>query len=233
MPANPGLSLQETSRPVPEIGHRLRFVTATSLFDGHDASINVMRRILQASGVEVIHLGHNRSVREIVDAAVEEDADGIAVSSYQGGHIEFFKFMIDMLRERNRAEIRVFGGGGGVIVNREIRELEAYGVTRIYSPRDGQVMGLQGMIDDMLERTEFDPKLDHLADLSVLRTGNRGELARMITAIENQLVGSPFLQQLEKEIKDTTTVRVPVIGITGTGGSGKSSLTEPTGFQWP
>jgi len=232
MPANPGLSLQETIRPVPEIGHRLRFVTATSLFDGHDASINVMRRILQASGVEVIHLGHNRSVREIVDAAIEEDADGIAVSSYQGGHTEFFKYMIDMLRERNRAEIRVFGGGGGVIVNREIRELEAYGVTRIYSPRDGQVMGLQGMIDDMLERTEFDPKLDHITDLSVLRTGNRGELARMITAIENQLVGSPLLEQLEKEIKDTTTVRAPVIGITGTGGSGKSSLTDELVLRW-
>ena len=232
MPANPGLSLQETIRPVPEMGHRLRFVTATSLFDGHDASINVMRRILQASGVEVIHLGHNRSVREIVDAAIEEDADGIAVSSYQGGHTEFFKYMIDMLRERNRAEIRVFGGGGGVIVNREIRELEAYGVTRIYSPRDGQVMGLQGMIDDMLERTEFDPKLDHITDLSVLRTGNRGELARMITAIENQLVGSPLLEQLEKEIKDTTTVRAPVIGITGTGGSGKSSLTDELVLRW-
>ena len=232
MPANPGLSLQETIRPVPEMGHRLRFVTATSLFDGHDAAINVMRRILQASGVEVIHLGHNRSVREIVDAAIEEDADGIAVSSYQGGHTEFFKYMIDMLRERNRAEIRVFGGGGGVIVNREIRELEAYGVTRIYSPRDGQVMGLQGMIDDMLERTEFDPKLDHITDLSVLRTGNRGELARMITAIENQLVGSPLLEQLEKEIKDTTTVRAPVIGITGTGGSGKSSLTDELVLRW-
>ena len=232
MPANPGPSLQETIRPVPEMGHRLRFVTATSLFDGHDASINVMRRILQASGVEVIHLGHNRSVREIVDAAIEEDADGIAVSSYQGGHTEFFKYMIDMLRERNRAEIRVFGGGGGVIVNRERRELEAYGVTRIYSPRDGQVMGLQGMIDDMLERTEFDPKLDHITDLSVLRTGNRGELARMITAIENQLVGSPLLEQLEKEIKDTTTVRAPVIGITGTGGSGKSSLTDELVLRW-
>ena len=232
MPANPGLSLQETIRPVPEMGHRLRFVTATSLFDGHDASINVMRRILQASGVEVIHLGHNRSVREIVDAAIEEDADGIAVSSYQGGHTEFFKYMIDMLRERNRAEIRVFGGGGGVIVNREIRELEAYGVTRIYSPRDGQVMGLQGMIDDMLERTEFDPKQDHITDLSVLRTGNRGELARMITAIENQLVGSPLLEQLEKEIKDTTPVRAPVIGITGTGGSGKSSLTDELVLRW-
>jgi methylmalonyl-CoA mutase len=232
MPANPDLSLQETIRSVPEMGHRLRFVTATSLFDGHDASINVMRRILQASGVEVIHLGHNRSVREIVDAAVEEDATGIAVSSYQGGHTEFFKYMIDMLRERNRAEIRVFGGGGGVIVNREIRELEAYGVTRIYSPRDGQVMGLQGMVDDMLERTEFDQKLDDTTDLSVLRTGNRGELARVITAIENKLVGPSLLEQLKKEIKGTSTVRAPVIGITGTGGSGKSSLTDELVLRW-
>jgi methylmalonyl-CoA mutase len=232
MSINPDLSLQETIRPVPEIGHRLRFVTATSLFDGHDASINVMRRILQASSVEVIHLGHNRSVREIVDAAIEEDADGIAVSSYQGGHIEFFKYMIDMLRERNRAEVRVFGGGGGVIVNREIRELEAYGVTRIYSPRDGQVMGLQGMIDDMLERTEFDKKLDDITDLSVLRTGNRGELARMITAIEDQSVGPSLSERLEREIKGTTTVRAPVIGITGTGGSGKSSLTDELVLRW-
>jgi methylmalonyl-CoA mutase len=224
--------MQETIRSVPETGHRLRFVTATSLFDGHDASINVMRRILQASGVEVIHLGHNRSVREIVDAAVEEDATGIAVSSYQGGHIEFFKYMIDMLRERNRAEIRVFGGGGGVIVNREIRELEDYGVTRIYSPRDGQVMGLQGMIDDMLERAQPDQKLDDITDLSVLRTGNRGELARVITAIENELVVPSLLKQLEGEIKDTTTVRAPVIGITGTGGSGKSSLTDELVLRW-
>jgi methylmalonyl-CoA mutase len=232
MSANPGLSLQEAIQPVPEVGHRLRFVTATSLFDGHDASINVMRRILQASGAEVIHLGHNRSVREIVDAAVEEDAAGIAVSSYQGGHTEFFKYMIDMLRERNRAEIRVFGGGGGVIVKREIQELEAYGVARIYSPRDGQVMGLQGMINDMLERTKFELKLDHLVDLSDLRASNRGELARLITAIENQLIGSPLLERLEKETENATTVRAPVIGITGTGGSGKSSLTDELVLRW-
>ena len=130
--------------------YRVRFVTAASLFDGHDASINIMRRILQASGVEVIHLGHNRSVREIVDTAVEEDAQGIAVSSYQGGHTEFFKYMIDMLRENGRPDIRVFGGGGGVIVSAEITELHEYGVCRIYSPQDGQRMGLQGMIDDMI-----------------------------------------------------------------------------------
>ena len=130
---------------------RLRFVTATSLFDGHDASINVIRRILQASGVEVIHLGHNRSVQEIVTAAVQEDADGIAVSSYQGGHIEYFKYIIDMLAEYGRSDIKVFGGGGGVIVPDEIRELHDYGVARIYSPADGQQVGLQGMIDDMIK----------------------------------------------------------------------------------
>jgi methylmalonyl-CoA mutase len=232
MPINSSVSFQEMTQPVSGESYRLRFVTATSLFDGHDASINVMRRMLQASGVEVIHLGHNRSVLEIVDAAVEEDAAGIAVSSYQGGHTEFFQYMIDVLRERNRPEIRVFGGGGGVIVSREIRELEAYGVTRIYSPEDGQTMGLQGLIDDMLKRTEFDPKLYNITDLSVLRTGNHGDLARMITAIENQLVGPPLLELLEKEIKATNTVHVPVIGITGTGGSGKSSLTDELVLRW-
>src|SRR5215212_5235735 len=127
----------------------VRFVTAASLFDGHDASINIIRRMLQASGVEVIHLGHNRSVDEIVTAAVQEDAHGIAVSSYQGGHIEFFKYMIDLLRERGGGNIKVFGGGGGVIVSTEIKELESYGVARIYTPEDGAAMGLQGMIDDM------------------------------------------------------------------------------------
>src|ERR1041385_1558036 len=137
--------------------HKIRFVTAASLFDGHDASINIMRRILQASGCEVIHLGHNRSVDDIVTCALQEDAHGIAISSYQGGHVEFFKYMLDLLRERGGADIRVFGGGGGVIVPEEIAELQAYGVTRIYSPEDGQRMGLQGMINDMLARSDFDP----------------------------------------------------------------------------
>src|SRR5690606_37172357 len=129
------------------------FVTAASLFDGHDASINIMRSMLQASGAEVIHLGHNRSVDEVVTAALQEDAHGIAVSSYQGGHVEYFKYRIDQLRQRGGANIKVFGGGGGVIVPAEIRELQAYGVTRIYSPEDGAEMGLQGMIDDMIERS--------------------------------------------------------------------------------
>src|SRR5262244_4514809 len=148
--------------------HKIRFVTAASLFDGHDASINIMRRILQASGCEVIHLGHNRSVEEIVTAALQEDAHAIAVSSYQGGHVEFFRYTLDLLRQRGGSEIKVFGGGGGVIVPEEVRELEAYGVARIYSPEDGARLGLQGMIDDMVKRAHADlcahlpPTLDPL-----------------------------------------------------------------------
>src|SRR4051812_38019985 len=137
--------------------HKIRFVTATSLFDGHDASINVMRRILQASGAEVIHLGHNRSVEDIVTAALDEDVQGVAVSSYQGGHIEFFKYMLDLLRARGGGHIKVFGGGGGVIVPLEAAELHAYGVTRIFTPEDGARLGLQGMIDEMLLACDFDP----------------------------------------------------------------------------
>src|SRR5450631_1766692 len=144
--------------------HKIRFVTATSLFDGHDASINVMRRILQASGAEVIHLGHNRSVDEIVTAALDEDAQGIAVSSYQGGHLEFFKYMLDLLRERGGAHIKVFGGGGGVIIPAEAAELHAYGVTRIYTPEDGAQLGLQGMINDMLAACDFDSSTLHPPD---------------------------------------------------------------------
>src|SRR5689334_17468923 len=143
--------------PEPAQKAPLRFVTAAALFDGHDASINIVRRLLQASGCEVIHLGHNRSVEDIVTAALEEDVQGIAVSSYQGGHVEYFKYLLDLLRERGGEDIKVFGGGGGVIVAEEIRELEAYGVARIYTPEDGQKMGLQGMIDDMLERCDEDP----------------------------------------------------------------------------
>src|SRR5258706_2117556 len=149
--------LSQSRNLVYKAKHKIRFVTAASLFDGHDASINIMRRILQASGAEVIHLGHNRSVEEIVTAALQEDVQGVAVSSYQGGHIEFFKYMVDLLRERGGAHIKVFGGGGGVIVPAEIKELHDYGVTRIYSPEDGQRMGLQGMINDILARCDFDP----------------------------------------------------------------------------
>src|SRR5215467_5135389 len=137
--------------------HKLRFVTAASLFDGHDAAINIMRRILQGAGAEVIHLGHNRSVDEIVTAAIQEDVQGIAISSYQGGHVEYFKYAVDLLHERGASRIKIFGGGGGVITKDEIDELQAYGVERLYSPEDGQHMGLQGMIDDMMARADFDP----------------------------------------------------------------------------
>ena len=146
--------LSDSGKLVYKAKHKIRFVTAASLFDGHDASINIMRRILQASGAEVIHLGHNRSVAEIVDCAIQEDVQGIAVTSYQGGHVEFFKYMVDLLRERGGAHIQVFGGGGGVIVPGEIAELQEYGVARIYSPEDGQRMGLAGMIGEMVMRCD-------------------------------------------------------------------------------
>ncbi len=202
----------------------LRFVTATSLFDGHDASINVMRRILQAAGAEVVHLGHNRSVDEVVTAAVQEDAHGIAVSSYQGGHVEFFKYMIDLLAERGASHIKVFGGGGGVIVPEEMRELHDYGVARVYSPEDGQELGLQGMIDDMLRRADFDLAGSLPRSLDGLDTGDHGTLARVITALELGKPGARFRKDIEKRAK--ARGRCPVIGLTGTGGAGKSSLTD-------
>ncbi len=202
---------------------KLRFVTAASLFDGHDAAINIMRRILQSAGAEVIHLGHNRSVAEIVDAAIQEDAHAIALSSYQGGHVEYLKYMVDMLRQKGRADIRVFAGGGGVIVPAEIRDLEDYGVTRIYSPEDGQKMGLQGMIEDMLERSRYDPGLQAPTSLEPLREHDTAALASLITALENDTVA----KSLRDEIRNAAdAAEIPVLGITGTGGSGKSSLTD-------
>jgi methylmalonyl-CoA mutase len=198
--------------------HKIRLVTAASLFDGHDASINIMRRILQASGAEVIHLGHNRSVEEVVSAALQEDVQGVAVSSYQGGHLEYFKYMVDLLRERGGAHIQVFGGGGGVIVAEEMKALHDYGVARIYSPEDGQKMGLQGMINDMLARCDFDvaryaPK--HL------RPGDPRALAQVISALELGTYG-------DRAGLDAAAAAnpAPVLGITGTGGAGKSSLTD-------
>ncbi|HWI37196.1 MAG TPA: fused isobutyryl-CoA mutase/GTPase IcmF [Burkholderiales bacterium] len=204
--------LSDSAKLVYKAKHKIRFVTAASLFDGHDASINIMRRILQGSGAEVIHLGHNRSVEEIVAAALQEDVQGIAVSSYQGGHLEFFKYMVDLLKQRGGQHIQVFGGGGGVIVADEIKALQDYGVARIYSPEDGQRMGLQGMINDMLARCDFD-----LARFSPseLKAGDARSLAQVITAIE---LGS-FKGKLEAK-------PAPVLGVTGTGGAGKSSLTD-------
>ncbi len=202
---------------------RPRFVTAASLFDGHDASINIMRRILQSRGAEVIHLGHNRSVEEIITAALQEDAQGIAISSYQGGHVEFFKYAIDLLQERDGQGIRVFGGGGGVIVPDEIDELHRYGVARIFSPEDGQRMGLQGMIDYMIEHCDMNPHRYANASLEAVGNGDRAALARLITALENELLGAASRQEL---LDAASRVSTPILGITGTGGAGKSSLTD-------
>ncbi len=211
--------------------HKVRFVTAASLFDGHDAAINIMRRILQGMGAEVIHLGHNRSVDEAVTAALQEDVQGIAISSYQGGHVEYFKYMVDLLRQRGGAHIQVFGGGGGVIVPDEIAELHAYGVTRIYSPQDGQRMGLQGMIGEMIMRCDQD--LCGHAPTTLAAIQGHGEthwraLAQLITALENQAQGvNAALDTLRTELRSLAAgLNVPVVGITGTGGAGKSSLTD-------
>ncbi|MBM3361528.1 MAG: methylmalonyl-CoA mutase [Betaproteobacteria bacterium] len=206
--------------------HKVRFVTAASLFDGHDAAINIMRRILQGMGAEVIHLGHNRSVDEVVTAALQEDVQGIAVSSYQGGHVEYFKYMVDLLRQRGGEHIQVFGGGGGVIVPPEIRELQAYGVTRIYSPEDGQRMGLQGMIGEMLMRCDRDLSSWAPSSLSAIEGQTETAwrcLAQLITALENGSTDAALLSCLREK---AATLRTPVLGITGTGGAGKSSLTD-------
>ena len=206
--------------------NKVRLVTAASLFDGHDAAINIMRRILQSMGAEVIHLGHNRSVDEIVTAALQEDVQGIAVSSYQGGHVEYFKYMIDLLRERGGAGIKVFGGGGGVIVPAEMRELHDYGVARIFSPEDGQRMGLQGMIGEIVMRCDVDLAPQAPKDLAALRGHADAAwraLAQLITALENGAADAGLKAALVEAAAGTT---IPVLGITGTGGAGKSSLTD-------
>jgi methylmalonyl-CoA mutase len=204
--------------------HKVRFVTAASLFDGHDAAINIMRRILQGMGAEVIHLGHNRSVDEVVTAALQEDVQGIAISSYQGGHVEYFKYMVDLLRQRGGAHVQVFGGGGGVIVPAEIRDLQAYGVARIYSPEDGQRMGLQGMIGEMVMRCDQDLSPHAPTDVAALQGHSEAAwraLAQAITALENGRADPAFKAALAAVPKTA-----PVLGITGTGGAGKSSLTD-------
>ncbi|WP_226989348.1 cobalamin-dependent protein, partial [Desulfuromonas sp. TF] len=206
--------------------NRIRFVTATSLYDGHDVSINIMRRMLQDSGAEVVHLGHNRSADEIVTAAIHEDVQGIAVSSYQGGHLEFFKYIHDLLRERGAGHIKVFGGGGGVIIPDEIKEIEAYGICKIFSPEDGRKMGLQGMINHKLAACDFPTPRQSEEDLAALRAKNPQAVARLITVAEESLRERPpqvaaRLEKVREGAKD-----VPVLGITGTGGAGKSSLTD-------
>jgi isobutyryl-CoA mutase len=209
--------------------HHVRFVTASSLFDGHDASINIMRRILQASGAEVIHLGHNRSVDEIVNAAIQEDVQGIAVSSYQGGHMEFFKYMYDLLQERGASHIRIYGGGGGVIIPREIKELHEYGIARIFSPEDGRRLGLQGMINIMLEECDFPTVTEITDELERLPNGDVQAVARLITLCESRVDASneaaAAAEAALEKVKEMTKA-VPVLGITGTGGAGKSSLTD-------
>jgi isobutyryl-CoA mutase len=208
--------------------NHVRVVTATSLFDGHDASINIFRRLLQTTGVEVIHLGHNRSVLEIVDAAIEEDVQGIAVSSYQGGHIEFFKYIVDLLREKQAGDIKVFGGGGGVIVADEIRELHDYGVARIYSPEDGTQMGLQGIINHMVGEMDFSMLNEADLDFERICCDDKRLVGRLITAVElAKAQQNGNLDLLRKKIKTKIgDRRVPVMGITGTGGAGKSSLID-------
>ena len=207
--------------------NKVRFVTAASLFDGHDASINIMRRILMANGAEVIHLGHNRSVDEIVTAALQEDVQGIAISSYQGGHVEYFKYMIDLLRERGGAHIKVFGGGGGVIVAEEIAELHAYGVSRIFSPEDGQRMGLVGMILSMMQQCDVDLSAFAPTSLAALAgadiAAKHRPLAQLITALENDKAGASLEAEL---LAAAAPLNIPTLGITGTGGAGKSSLTD-------
>ncbi|APH03348.1 fused isobutyryl-CoA mutase/GTPase IcmF [Bacillus weihaiensis] len=208
--------------------HAVRFVTASSLFDGHDASINIMRRILQASGAEVIHLGHNRSVEEIVSAAIQEDAQGIAISSYQGGHVEFFKYMFDLLKEKGASHIRLYGGGGGVIIPREIRELHDYGIAKIFSPEDGRELGLQGMINYMLKECDFSTVELEEMNRELVLAGEQKSVAKMISHAEAKVFGLEVNSQVDElfsMLKDFDT-KAPVIGITGTGGAGKSSLTD-------
>jgi methylmalonyl-CoA mutase len=204
--------------------NKVRIVTAASLFDGHDAAINIMRRIMQSSGAEIIHLGHNRSVREIVETAIMEDAQGIAITSYQGGHNEFFKYMYDLLREKGAGHIKIFGGGGGTILPTEIEELHQYGINKIYSPDDGRKLGLQGMINDVLEQCDFPVGTNLNGELNHLDKNNPTSIARLISAAENfPKENEKWLSKLQAEVQQKT---IPVLGITGTGGAGKSSLVD-------
>ncbi|MGY8901472.1 MAG: cobalamin-dependent protein, partial [Flavobacteriales bacterium] len=205
--------------------NKIRIVSAASLFDGHDAAINIMRRIIQRTGCEVIHLGHDRSVDEVVTTAIQEDAQAIAMTSYQGGHNEYFKYMKDLLDERGAGHIKIFGGGGGTILPSEIAALQEYGITRIYHPDDGREMGLQGMINDLVEKSDYEtvPSIEDL-DGAIERLGERNirDIARTITAAEND--AESFSKAFESVYPELP--KVPVLGITGTGGSGKSSMVD-------
>ncbi|GEO04733.1 Fused isobutyryl-CoA mutase [Adhaeribacter aerolatus] len=211
--------------------NQIRIVTAASLFDGHDAAINIMRRIIQASGAEVIHLGHNRSVQEIVDCAIQEDVQAIAITSYQGGHLEFFKYMYDLLQERGCGHVKIFGGGGGVILPTEMAELHTYGITRIYSPDDGRAMGLQGMINDMLQQCDFPTGKNLNGEVKNLNQKNAKGIARLISAAENfpedyEEIKGQLINIAEQRTTNNEQRLTPVLGITGTGGAGKSSLVD-------
>ncbi|REB05922.1 methylmalonyl-CoA mutase [Sporosarcina sp. BI001-red] len=221
------MATAETQQEIYKPTHHVRFVTASSLFDGHDASINIMRRILQSTGAEVIHLGHNRSVEEVVNAAIQEDVQGIAISSYQGGHVEYFKYMYDLLKERGASHIKIYGGGGGVIIPKEIKELHQYGIAWIFSPEDGRKLGLQGMINRMVEECDYATEVkDEMAYLEQVETTKPELLANLITYAEEHYADqdekASMLLNRARELSKGT----PVLGITGTGGAGKSSLTD-------
>ncbi|MCB9163030.1 MAG: methylmalonyl-CoA mutase family protein [Flavobacteriales bacterium] len=204
--------------------HKIRVVTAASLFDGHDAAINIMRRIIQSTGAEVIHLGHDRSVEDVVNTAIQEDAHAIAMTSYQGGHTEYFKYMYDLLKEKGAGHIKIFGGGGGTILPEEIRELQEYGITRLYHPDDGRAMGLQGMINDMLEKADFDLSDQVNGEAKKLSPQNWPAIAKLISTAENH---PEVFEKIANEIhKKAEANKAPILGITGTGGAGKSSMVD-------
>ena len=212
--------------------NKVRIVTAASLFDGHDAAINIMRRIMQRSGCEVIHLGHDRSVDEVVNCAIQEDAQAIAMTSYQGGHMEYFKYMKDLLDQRNASHIRIFGGGGGTILPEEIKELHGYGIERIYHPDDGRSMGLQGMINDLIGRCDFqtvEGAVSLQEEFKSIGKQDHRAIARCITAAE--LDPSGFSAAFRSAHPDLP--QVPVLGITGTGGAGKSSMVDELVRRFP
>lgn len=213
----------ETQKYEPQ--NKVRIVTAASLFDGHDAAINIMRRVIQGTGCEVIHLGHDKSAEEVVDCAIQEDANAIALTSYQGGHNEYFKYIYDLLREKGAPQVKIFGGGGGVILPEEIKDLMDYGVDRIYSPDDGRELGLQGMIDDLVQKSDFATGKDvQVSDLDKIKFEDSKSIAQVISAVENF---SDEKQDLVKAIDEKAKhFNIPIIGITGTGGAGKSSLTD-------
>src|SRR5258706_4436321 len=206
--------------------NKIRIITAASLFDGHDAAINIMRRIIQASGEEVIDLGHDRSVQDVVDCAIQEDVQAIAMTSYQGGHMEYFKYMYDLLKERGCSHIKIFGGGGGTILPEEIKELHRYGIARIYHPDDGRAMGLQGMINDMLSQCDFPTGINLNGEIDELTKKNPKAIARIISGAENHHADFERLFHTTAKSIEAQTLTSPVLGITGTGGAGKSSLVD-------